>query len=120
MASTTIALGVVLIVVGLAGYFLTGGVSKTALIPSAFGIVIALAGLIARDERRRKHAIHGAVVVALLGFLGSSVRALPAIADGNAARPAVIAQAVMAVLTLGYLILAVRSFIAARRGRRPM
>jgi len=120
MASTTIALGVILIVVGLAGYFLTGMVSVTALIPAVFGLVIALAGLLARDERRRKHAIHGAVVVALLGFLGT-VRGLIAIGgvfDGTAERPAaVIAQAVMALLTLGYLILAIRSFVAARRSR---
>ena len=121
MTSTTIAVGVALIVVGLAGYFLTGGVSATALIPAAFGLVIALAGVIARDERHRKHAIHGAVLIALLGFLGS-VRGLIQIGDvfdGTATRPAaVIAQAVMAVLTLIYLVLAVRSFIAARSSRR--
>jgi hypothetical protein len=123
MASTTIALGVILIVVGLAGYFLTGMVSVTALIPAVFGLVIALAGLLARDERRRKHAIHGAVLVALLGFLGT-VRGLISIGDvfdGTAERPAaVIAQAVMALLTLGYLILAIRSFVAARRGKTSM
>ena len=120
MASTTIALGVALIILGLAGYLLTAAASLTALIPAAFGIVIALAGLIGRDERRRKHAIHVAVVVALLGLLGS-VRGLLQIGDvfaGTAERPAaVVSQAIMAVLTLGYVILAVRSFIAARRSR---
>lgn len=121
MASTTIALGVTLIIVGLAGYFLTGMVSVTALIPAFFGIVIALAGLIARDERRRKHAIHAAVVVALLGLMGS-VRGLLQIGtlfDGTAARPAAVAaQAIMALLTGGYLVLAIRSFMAARRNRQ--
>ncbi len=120
MASTTIALGVALIILGLAGYFLTGGASVTALIPAVFGIVIALAGLIARDERKRKHAIHGAVVVALLGFLGS-IRGLIQIGDvfdGTAARPAaVISQTVMALLTGGYVILGIRSFVNARRNR---
>jgi hypothetical protein len=120
MASTTVALGVALIILGLAGYVLTGAASLTALIPAAFGIVIVLAGLIGRDERRRKRAIHVAVVVALLGLLGS-VRGLLQIGDvfaGTAARPAaVVSQAVMAVLTLGYVIVAVRSFIAARRRR---
>jgi len=120
MASTTIALGVALIIVGLAGYFLTGAASLTALIPAAFGIVIALAGLIARDERKRKHAIHAAVVIALLAFLGT-IRGLLQIGDvfaGTAARPAaVISQSVTALLTLGYIALAVRSFISARRSR---
>jgi len=118
VASITIALGVALIIVGLAGYFLTGAVSLTALIPAAFGLVIAVLGLIARDERKRKHAMHGAVVVALLGFLGS-VRGLlqiGALLAGTAARPAaVVAQTIMAVLTLGYIVMAVRSFVRARR-----
>jgi len=120
MPSTTIALGVVLIVLGLAGYFLTGAASVTALIPAFFGIVIALLGFVARDESRRKFAMHLAVFVALLGFLGSS-RGLLGIGDvfaGTAARPAaVISQSLMALLTLGYLVMAIRSFVAARRSR---
>lgn len=119
--SITIALGVALIVVGVAGYFLTGAVSLTALIPAAFGLVIALAGVIARDERKRKHAMHAAVVVALLGFLGS-IRGLLQIGDvfaGTAARPAaIVAQTIMAVLTLGYIVIAVRSFVQARVNRK--
>ena len=120
MASTTVGLGLALIILGLAGYFLTGAASVTALFPAAFGIVIVVAGFIGRDERRRKHAIHVAVVVALIGLLGS-VRGLLQIGDffaGTAARPAaVVSQVIMAVLTLGYVILAVRSFIVARRSR---
>jgi hypothetical protein len=121
--STTLALGAALIILGLAGYFLTGTASLTALIPAGFGLVLAVAGLIARDERKRKHAMHAAVVVALLGFLGS-VRGLlqiGAVFAGTAARPAaVIAQTIMAVLTLGYIVMAVRSFMQARRQRaRP-
>jgi hypothetical protein len=118
MASTTIIVGIALIIVGLAGYFLTGGVSKTALIPAAFGLVIALAGLLARDERRRKHAMHAAVAIALLGFLGS-VRGLLRIGDvldGTAVRPAaVVSQSIMAVLTGIYVVLAIRSFVNARK-----
>ncbi len=121
MSAITIALGVALIVVGVAGYVLTGAVSLTALIPAAFGLVLALAGVIARDERKRKHAIHAAVVVALLGFLGS-VRGLlqiGAVLDGTAARPAaVVSQSVMALLTLGYIAMAVQSFVKARASRR--
>jgi hypothetical protein len=119
--SITLALGVVLIVLGLAGYFLTGAVSLTALIPAAFGLVIAVAGLMARDEGKRKHAMHAAVAVALLGFLGSirGVLQIGALLDGTAARPAaVVAQTIMAALTFGYIVLAVRSFIQARASRR--
>ena len=121
MPSITIALGVALIIVGLAGYFLTGAVSLTALIPAAFGLVIALAGLIARDDRKRKHAMHAAVAVALLGFLGSirGVLQIGALLDGTAPRPAaVVSQTIMAVLTLGYIVMAVRSFVQARANRK--
>ena len=121
MASLTIGLGVALVALGLAGYFLTARVSLTALIPAAFGLLIAISGLIARDERKRMHAMHAAVLVALIGFLGSirGLLQIGAVIDGTAARPAaVISQSVMALLTLGYLVVAVRSFIAARAARR--
>jgi hypothetical protein len=118
--SITIALGIALIILGLAGYSLTGAVSLTALIPAAFGLVIAVSGLIARDERKRKHAMHAAVAVALLGFLGSirGLLQIGAVFDGTAARPAaVVSQSIMALLTLGYIVMAVRSFVQARRRR---
>ena len=120
MPTITLALGVVLIIVGLAGYFLTGAVSLTALIPAVFGLVIAVAGLMARDEGKRKHAMHAAVLVALLGFLGSirGVFQIGALLDGTVARPAaVVSQTIMAVLTLGYIVMAVRSFVQARSRR---
>jgi hypothetical protein len=121
MPATTLALGAALIVLGIGGYGLTGGASVTALIPAAFGVLFVLAGLLANNERWRMHAMHAAVVVALLGFLGS-FRGLLGIAkvfDGTAVRPAaIVAQTIMALLTVAYIVVAVRSFIAARRARR--
>lgn len=108
-------------ILGLGGYFLSGAVSLTALIPAAFGLVLALLGVLARDERKRKHAMHAAVVVALLGFLGS-VRGLLRIFElfeATSTRPAaVVAQTIMAVLTLAYIAIAIRSFVSARASRR--
>ena len=117
MPSLTIALGVALVALGLGGYLLTGGVSVTALIPAAFGLVIGAAGLLARDPGKRKHAMHAAVAVALLGFLGSlrGVLQIGSLFDGTAARPAaVVSQVVMAAMTLVYIAIAVRSFVQAR------
>ena len=108
-------------ILGLGGYFLSGAVSLTALIPAAFGLVIALLGTLARNEGMRKLAMHAAVVVALLGLLGSmrGVLQIGGVFDGTAARPAaVISQTIMAVLTLGYIVMAVRSFITARASRQ--
>ncbi len=121
MANTSITVGVLLIVLGLWGYFGTGTTSLTALIPAVFGILLVISGVIARNPAKRKMGMHIAVVVGLLGFLGS-VRGLTKIgtllAGGDVARPAaVISQSIMAVLTGIFTILCVRSFIAARRAR---
>ena len=121
MASTTVAFGVVLIVLGVASYFLTAMASLTALIPSAFGVVLSVCGMIARDAHKRKHAMHAAVLIALLGFVGAvpGLMKIGSALDGTAVRPAaVIAQTIMAVLMLIYLVMAIRSFIAARAARR--
>jgi hypothetical protein len=120
VARTTIATGIALIVLGLGAYVLTGASSLTALIPAGFGLPFVLAGLVARHDRVRLHAIHVAAVLALLGFLGS-VRGLLRIADvfhPISTRPAaILAQAIMALLMLGYIVLWVRAFVQARRPR---
>ena len=121
MPKTTMLFGVALIVLGVVGYVATGGVSITALIPAAFGIVLVLLGWLALNERFRKHAMHVAVVVGLLGFLGTArgLMGLPRLLSGDVERPAAVAaQGVMAILMLVYVALGVRSFIAARRARR--
>lgn len=122
MAKTTILFGVALIVLGVVGYIGTGGVSVTALIPAFFGVVLALLGWIALNERYRKHAMHLAVLLGLLGFLGTArgLMALPRLLSdaGGVERPAAVAaQGVMAILMIVYVALGVRSFIAARRAR---
>jgi fluoride ion exporter CrcB/FEX len=121
LANTTIGFGIVLIVLGLGGYFGTDRVSPTALIPAAFGLLLLIFGALARDEKRRKLAMHIAVTVGLLGFLGtvSGLVKLPTLlSGGEVARPAaVIAQSIMAVLMAVYVGMCVKSFIDARRRR---
>src|SRR5258708_27140259 len=96
-------------------------VSPTALIPAAFGVLLAIFGVLARDDKRRKMAMHVAVVVGLLGFLGtlSGLIKLPTLLSGGIVqRPAaVIAQSIMAVLMAIYVALCVKPFIDARRRR---
>jgi len=120
LATTTIGFGVVLIVLGLAGFLGTGSEHQTALIPAVFGILLAVLGAMARDDNKRKLAMHIAVTVGLLGFLGT-VSALFQLGDamsGAAAQPmAVYAKSVMAVLMLIYVAMCVKSFIDARKRR---
>ena len=117
MPTTTRYFGLLLIVLGIASYMLTGRTSVTALIPAVFGAVLLLCALIARNENARKHAMHAAVAVGLIGALAALGRGVPAALDGEGARPAVLSQLVMGVLLLVYVGLGVQSFIAARRAR---
>ncbi len=119
MPKVTIGLGLVLIALGLGGYFGTGRESWTALIPVLFGLPLLILGLIALKERMRKGAMHVAVVIGLLGFLGTvrGLMKLPVLlTSGQLDRPAAVAvQAAMAMVCFVFVLLCVRSFIKARR-----
>ena len=121
MANTAIGIGAALLVLGIAGFLGTGSQAYTALIPAGFGLALLVLGVLARDERRRKHAMHVAAVVGLLGVLGAVRGIVPLfrmISGEDVVRPAaVIAQAIMFALCLTFEILCVRSFMDARRNR---
>lgn len=117
MAAITIGLGVLLIVLGLGGYFGSGRVSKTALIPTFFGVPIFALGLAALREDWQRNALYVAAALALLGFLGAG-RGLTGLwkllSGGEVKRPAAaIAQSVMAVLCLAFVIAVAWSIVAA-------
>jgi hypothetical protein len=107
----------ILIVLGIASYAITGRTSVTALIPAFFGAVFVMCALLARAESRRKHAMHAAVAVGLIGALAALGRAVPAVMAGGATRPAVMSQLVMGALLIVYVYLGVQSFVAARKAR---
>jgi hypothetical protein len=120
VAPITLLFALAYILLGLGGFILTGSTHKTALIPCAFGVLFVLFGLLAFKEKLRKHAMHAAVLVALLAFVGTAkaLAHLPDLFRGTAEKPAaIITQAVNAFLSLGFILLAVRSFIQARRAR---
>ena len=121
MPNTTILFGLLLILLGIGGFVGTGSTAPTALIPAAFGLVLLITGIMARNPARRKMAMHIAVVVGLLGFLGTVpglMKLGTLISGGEVARPAaVISQSIMALLTAFFTILCVRSFIRARASR---
>lgn len=117
MAPKAIGFGIVLILVGLAGYFGTGTSSWTALIPSIIGLLLAIFGVVGLKEHLRMHAMHGAVLVALLGALGSLGRLIPSLVKGSGHHLAQVSQGLTAVLCSIFVFLCVRSFIAARRAR---
>jgi ascorbate-specific PTS system EIIC-type component UlaA len=120
MPSTAIALGILLILIGIIGYAYgstSGNASITALIPAFFGIVLAALGAAARaKDNLRKHLMHAALVVALLGFIMPTGRLLSR-ADEFVLSPATLAQILMAAVCLVFLTLGIKSFADARRNR---
>ncbi len=120
MQITTIICGVLLILIGIVGYIhgmMTEHASATALIPAAFGAVLAVLGYFAAaKEALRKHLMHVAVIVALLGFIATASRLVQKF-DGFTLTAAVVSQIAMAAICLIYVLLAIRSFANARRSR---
>lgn len=121
MIKISLTTGALLIILGLAGYLGTGAESITAMIPAFFGVLIVIAGFLARKEHLHRHMMHGVMAFALLGFLGSVagvVKVMQMLAGQDLARPAAaISQTVMAVICLVILIPGIKSFITARKNR---
>ncbi len=121
MPKVTAIFAVALIILGIVGYVATEMVSVTALIPAFFGIVLLALALMARKENLRRHAMHAASVLGVIGFAGTFSGLLGLVTmmtGGEVANPAaVIGRAVMAVLCLAFVALCVKSFLDARRLR---
>ncbi len=120
MPTHSIIAGFFLILVGIIGYVFAlnsvGAVKGlTALIPAFFGIVLLILGLVAKaKENLRKHLMHAAVAIALIGFILPAGRILSKIAAFELSAP-VISQIAMAVICLFHVILSIQSFINARK-----
>ena len=93
--------------------------SWTALIPAFAGVPIFVCGLIAngRSDAVRKHAMHVALLVALLGTLAPLGRLPRTLAAEPLNVVAVVSMFAMMALCALFLLVGVRSFIAARRAR---
>lgn len=123
MAKITIVFGVLLLLLGVGGYVLTGMASPTALIPVVPGLIlVALGAASAAKPSLNKHLMHAAATLALLGILGTAsgvIKYAKWFGGTEPARPAAVrAQAIMCVLLVVFLVLCVRSFIAARKARQ--
>ncbi|OWK35954.1 hypothetical protein [Fimbriiglobus ruber] len=126
MAIPTILISVLLIAVGLYGYLngtpgSDGKISPTALIPAAFGAVLLLCGLLSLSDKLRKHVMHFAAMVGLLGIVSGFVplqRQLSKTGEIDVTKPSAVAGIAMSVLCLVFVVLCVNSFIQARKARK--
>lgn len=114
----TLGTGILLTIIGLAGFMLTGFVHYTALIPSAFGVLLLVCGWVSKKPAARTPAIWIAAILGLAGLMGSSrgLAQLPALTSGETVtRPAaVIAQSAMFFICALFLVLLI---FAAAKGR---
>ncbi|NBC10280.1 MAG: hypothetical protein GVY24_00910 [Planctomycetes bacterium] len=127
MIRTTLIVSALLILTS-AGFFIGIGVGQgqwqiTALIPAFAGVLLAvLAGIASLGRLANIIAMHVAMLLALLGILGSAMgvpKLITMLSTGESERGlAPVLQSIMAVVLLVYLILGIRSFIAARRAAK--
>ncbi len=122
MPIVTIVAGSVLSALGIFGYVMTDSRSLTALIPLWFGMALELCGALALKPDLKKHAMHGASVVGLLGVLGSAPGAVQVLRQvltgGDVALPiSMLFRTAMFVICAVFLALCVWSFRNARARR---
>ena len=94
----------------------------TWLIPTGFGLPLIVLGILAaKSEASRKHYMHAAVSVGLLGGLLSlfqGISGLVKLANGVEVKPLAAGMVwAMAVICFAFVGLCVQSFIAARKAR---
>jgi hypothetical protein len=122
MRHLTLVVAILCILVGIYGYtqgtpnVKTGVVSKTALIPAWIGVVFLLAWVLSTlKPALHKHAMHLAVVAAVIGMVGAY---MPIKVRGFDFSQASVQGSVLLFLGCGvFFVAAIRSFIAARRNR---
>jgi hypothetical protein len=137
MPLVTVVTGLLLIALGLAGKFGTGTPSNTPLyFAGGCGLGFVVLGLLGfRAGPMRKHVMHAAAMLGLLGFLGGAWRGWPhlptLLSGGTPVRTlpdgthsdmtgAVIVASLMGLICLVFVGLCVNSFIQARRRRQAV
>ncbi|MEM7807519.1 MAG: hypothetical protein AAF561_05360 [Planctomycetota bacterium] len=121
MPRTTMMIGGLLTALGIVGFLLGGAnaAARTALIPAYAGVPLVLLGLIAtRGDKARMIAMHIAVLLAFLGALATIFPIIRRVIPGEATMLAMVSLFGMLGLCGGYVVIAVQSFIAARKARK--
>src|SRR2546423_776405 len=90
MPKMAIVFGLLLTILGFVGYFgakagwfAAGHASMTALIPGLFGVLLMICGIVAFNPDLRKHAMHAAAMISLLGVIGAIVRPIMVLAESK-------------------------------------
>ena len=94
-----------------------------ALIPSFTGFLLLIFGAVGLNAKWRMHAMHGAVLVGLVGFAAAAGRGASSLvklgaSDADVNARGLLFVCLMAILCGVYTVICVSSFIQARRRKR--
>lgn len=127
MAAPTMISALLLVFLGILGYVNgtpgdDGKVSPTAMIPAAFGGVLGLLGALSLiGPGVRKHAMHFAAMIGVLGVVGGFMPLIRQSSKGmpfDPMAPAARNGLMMSLICLAFVVLCVKSFIDARKARQ--
>jgi uncharacterized membrane protein HdeD (DUF308 family) len=123
MAWPTLICGALLVLVGIVAY----GTSEvqpppgTALIPAYFGAALIVCGALAFKDNLRKHAMHLAAVVGLLGALGGFaplIRQISKTGEFDPTKKSAVVGELMILICVVFVGMCVNSFIQAKKARK--
>ncbi len=117
MVWTSAFFGVLLVVLGVLGYFVANEQFWPTAVPGALGLALIVAGLVGLKQSFRKNAMHAAVLVAVLGLVATA-RSLKELVERVLDRPDLIVESSVAILCAVFVWLAIKSFFDARRQPR--
>ncbi len=117
LARLTIVIGILLVVLGVGAYLITGRASMTSLIPAFLGLPLAGLGYGALYPGQRQRAMHIAAALVAIGVLGTirGTFALIAALAGEGVQIRFVVQAITFVLCAVLLGAYIYSFVSARR-----
>lgn len=127
MAWPTIICGALLTAIGTYGYLNAepkpdgSPTSPTALIPAFIGGAVVICGALSFLPGLRKHVMHSAAALGVLGFLGGFAPVIRQAANGkdlNLTAPAAMCGLAMSAVCAIFVGLCVKSFIDARKARQ--
>ena len=110
----TILFGLLLVAIGLGGYYFADAKQPMALIPAVLGIAMFVCGVVAAQSAMRRLAMHVAAVIGMIGFVGPMVTIFNDIT--NTAE--VLAKGLTSALCLMFVMMCINSFLEARRARK--
>ncbi len=110
----TILFGLLLVAIGLGGYYFADAKQPMVLIPAVLGITMFVCGVVAAQGAMRMLAMHVAALIGLIGFVGPVAMLFEDVAN----TAAVLSKGLTSSLCLMFVMLCVNSFLEARRARK--